>query len=159
MRNHRLCAGIFAILNLKRVNVMKIKLKQVIDSIDMANDDWEEFYDTKTGETIYLGDPDFDDEHEETEELLDSDPDRFYEFPTQYEIHEYGILEDFVDYLPNGKMKDELARAIRGRGAFRRFRDTVDDLGITQLWYDYQNEAHRKIAISWCEDHNLEYEE
>ena len=57
--------------------------------------------------------------------LLNVEPERFYPFPTKYEIHEYGIMESFVEELPSGKARDELAGAIRGRGAFRRFKNGI----------------------------------
>ncbi|MCD8021312.1 MAG: UPF0158 family protein [Clostridiales bacterium] len=49
--------------------------------------------------------------------------------------------------------------AIRGRGAFRRFKDGIYYHGIEQQWYDYQADAYKQIAVRWCRDEGLEYEE
>lgn len=138
---------------------MKIKLQQVIDAIEEADDNWTGFYDSQTGETVWLGDRDFDDDYEETEELIETSENRFYRLPTKFDIHEYSIMEDFVDDLPAGAIRNELMNAIRGRGAFRRFKDGIYYHGIEQQWYDYQADAYKRIAIRWCRDEGLEYEE
>ena len=138
---------------------MKIKLQQVIDAIEEADDNWTGFYDSQTGETVWLGDRDFDDDYEETEELIETSENRFYRLPTKFDIHEYSIMEDFVDDLPAGAVRNELMNAIRGRGAFRRFKDGIYYHGIEQQWYDYQADAYKRIAVRWCRDEGLEYEE
>lgn len=138
---------------------MTIELQQVIDAIEMADDNWTGFYDSQTGETVWLGDRDFDDDYEETEELIETSENRFYRLPTKFDIHEYSIIEEFVDDLPAGAIRNELMNAIRGRGAFRRFKDSIYYHGIEQQWYDYQAEAYKRIAIRWCQDEGLEYKE
>ncbi|MCD8346695.1 MAG: hypothetical protein LUD16_01850 [Lachnospiraceae bacterium] len=30
---------------------------------------------------------------------------------------------------------------------------------MEQQWYDYQKEAYKQIAIQWCQEEGLEYEE
>ena len=110
----------------------------------------------KTHESIWFSEyGGFDDEEER--ELLDEEPERFIRLPSKYEIHEYSIMEDFVYSLPEGAMQNQLYHAIQGRGAFRRFKDTVNRMGIAKQWYDYQDNAHREIAIRWCRDNEYEY--
>lgn len=76
----------------------------------------------------------------------------------RFEIHEYHIMEEFICTL-KGEKADKLECAIRGRGAFRRFKDMVDRMGISQQWYDFQAEYYRKLATQWCREHGLEYAE
>ncbi|WP_276662556.1 UPF0158 family protein [Syntrophomonas wolfei] len=52
---------------------------------------------------------------------------------------------------------NELLYAIRGRGAFRRFKDKVQRLGIQQQWDKFREEAFKEIAIDWCEYNNIPY--
>ncbi|MGN0168236.1 MAG: UPF0158 family protein, partial [Acetatifactor sp.] len=92
-------------------------------------------------------------------ELLDEEPDRFIRLPDKYEIHEYSIMEDFIESLPEGKHQNQLYRAIQGRGAFRRFKDSVNRMGIANSWYDFQENAYKEIAIRWCNENEYEYEE
>lgn len=97
--------------------------------------------------------------YEELEELIESSGDRFLRFPTKYDIHEYSIMENFVYSLPAGAARQELANAIRGRGAFRRFKNGIRYHRLEQQWYDYRDQAYREIAIRWCRDEGLEYTE
>lgn len=137
---------------------MTILLKKVIAAIEMACDSYTQFYDRKTRETVSLPDPMWTGESdEELEALLESEPDRFLRFPTKFEIHEYSIMESFTKAFPAGKIRNELALAIRGKGAFRRFRNTIRYYEIEQLWYDYLESAYRDIAIRWCKEHDLKY--
>lgn len=95
--------------------------------------------------------------YEELEELLESEPERFLRFPTKFEIHEYRIMESFIGSLSAGKICKELTHTIRGKGAFRRFKNTIRYYGIEQLWYDYLGNAYREIAIRWSREHDLKY--
>lgn len=85
--------------------------------------------------------------------------DDYIELPTKYEINEYEMMEDFCDALDNQRHRDSLRNAIRGKGAFRRFKDQVNDLGIEKNWYAFRDERYKQIAIDWCNEHELKYVE
>lgn len=111
---------------------MTIPLKQVIQAIEEANEVFTSFWDTKTGKTVYLADPLMTDMTEEDEALAaetENTPERFLRFPTKYEIHQYRMMEAFIDRLSPGKTQEELAYAIRGKGA-RRFKQSVRYHGL-----------------------------
>lgn len=97
------------------------------------------------------------DEQQEIYDRIDSDPDRYYSLPTQYDIHGYRIMEDFIDSLTDTNAKEKLLRAIRGKGAILRFKDTVSYLGIHEDWFAFQREAYMEIAKRWCRDNGLKY--
>lgn len=138
---------------------MRIKLQTFIDAIEQVSDAYMMLYDTKTGETVYLPDVWITGEtDEELAKLVENEPERFLQFPTKYEIHEYSIMESFVDYLPPGRIKSELSSTIRGKGAFRRFKQSIRFHGIEQLWYDYKANAYRELAERWCRDFEIEFE-
>ena len=139
---------------------MTIKLEQVLDAIESADDAFTYFFDTQTGKTVFLSDSLITGEsYEELEELIESSGDRFLRFPTKYDIHEYSIMENFVYSLPDGTVRQELSNAICGRGAFQRFKNGIRYHRLEQQWYDYRDQAYREIAIRWCRDEGLEYTE
>ena len=112
--------------------------------------------DKETGEIEWVSDMAMT--QKEQEEIYDRlDEHGFYRLPTSFEIRDYDIMEDFVDML-SGAAHDRLSSAIQGRGAFRRFKDTVIKMGIDQEWYDFQADAYKRKAIRWCEDNGIEYE-
>lgn len=93
---------------------MTIKLEQVIEAIEMSDDFFTSFWDTKTGET-----------DEVLAAEMENDPKCFLRFPTKYEIHEYRIMEDFIEQLSPGKVQINLSYSIRGKGGFRRFKESI----------------------------------
>ena len=114
---------------------MTIKLEQVIEAIETADDIFTSFWNTKTGELVFLADPLL---NGETDEVLaaeiENNPERFLRLPTKYEIHDYGIMEDFIEQLSPGSIQRELAYTIRGKGAFRRFKQSICQHGLDQQW-------------------------
>lgn len=68
-------------------------------------------------------------------------------------------MEGFVYGLPRTPARDRLEKAIHGKGAFRRFKDSVRQMGIEQIWYDYRDDAYKKMAAQWCEENRIEYME
>ena len=145
---------------------MTIKLEQVIEAIEMSDDFFTSFWDTKTGETVYPAGPLL---NGETDEVLAAEIEktgvlfeskkvkRFLRFPTKYEIHEYRIMEDFIEQLSPGKVQSNLSYSIRGKGAFRRFKESIRYHGLEQQWYDCLEKAYRDIAVRWCTEEGLAY--
>ena len=139
---------------------MKMKLTLVIQAMEQASDSYTLFYDTKDEKMVYLPDEFVTGERDTMlEDLIENNRSRFLRFPDKYEIHEYSIMEQYIDWLPRGKAKTELDSAIRGKGAFRRFKATLRYHGLEQQWYDFKAEALREMAIRWCEENELEIEE
>jgi hypothetical protein len=79
--------------------------------------------------------------------------------PDRFEIHEYQIMERFCLSIEDADIRGDLCDAIRGRGAFRRFKDRVHAYGIAEEWYQYRDAALREIARAWCEAHGIPYTE
>ena len=138
---------------------MKVKLGVILDAIEMADDNYTYFLDLETGEILFLADELITGlDNEGLEDEIEENPERYLRLPTKFEIHEYHIMEEFIWTL-KGEKADKLECAIQGRGVFRRFKDMVDRMGALQQWYDFQAEYYRKLAIDWCREHGLEYEE
>ncbi len=73
----------------------------------------------------------------------------------------YGAIDEFVDSLPNDPLRTELARAIRGKGAFRRFKDILFGGGNVELkhrWTWFETRRKRECIVEWLRDKNIEPE-
>ncbi|GGP08253.1 UPF0158 family protein [Oceanobacillus neutriphilus] len=137
---------------------MKIKLEDVIDTIEMATDGVEHFYNIETGEIIFYSEMMFSmKEQRAFKDELEMNQEKYVRFPDQFEVSDYDIMESFIYALPEGKIQDELEEAIRGRGAFRRFKDKVQDVGLEEKWFSYRDNEYRQIAINWCEENGIEF--
>ena len=138
----------------------RISLEQVIDAIEMATQEVTYYYDVQTGETVYLANlPFFDESGDELAERIETSPERYFRFPAKYDINEHHIMRAFIKELPEGRPRYELADAIRGKGAFKRFKSGIRYHRLEQAWYRYQADAYREIAIHWCEDNGFAYED
>ena len=137
-----------------------MKMSALMEAIEMASDLGTYYYDFDKQECIYLSEDswDWDEEDKEIAELIEMEWDRFIRLPGKYEIHEYRIMEDFIEELDNQRLQTELYRAIQGRGAFRRFTDKIRYEGIEQQWYDYQNNSYQEFALRWCKGNNIRCE-
>ena len=134
---------------------MKVKLNDVIDSLDMLNNQIEYYYNPLTNEFFPSNIGDYE---ELNEDELD---DLFLNsiiLPTKYEIDEYRILNDFILTIKDTKISDELLSKIKGKGAFRRFKDTLIKFNIIQDWFDFRQEQYKIIAVNWCNKNNIEFE-
>jgi hypothetical protein len=85
------------------------------------------------------------------------DSDRWLVLPDRFDIHEWSIMERFSRSLPNEHHCEELLGSIRGRGAFRLFRRTIENLGIRDTWYEFREAEIERIAREWLESHGLQY--
>lgn len=133
-----------------------IELSVIADAIEMASDEWHQFYNMKTGEVRdlpdgYSGymDPE---EYEREAEEIDESPD-FVRLPDRRERDDYSIMEAFAEALD----REELFRALRGRRPFRTFRDCATRLGLLEAYYAYHGGACVKLAKEWCEKHRIPF--
>ena len=45
--------------------------------------------------------------------------------------------------------------AIKGKGAFRYFKDTASRLGLLDEWYRYRANAMKEFVVDWAEADNV----
>ena len=128
----------------------------IVETLEMTNDMNRFFLDMETMETVCLSDLDSS-LMVETATLIDEHPDRFIALPTRRQINEYGMMEDFINQLPDGETKRSLGIAIQGKGAFRRFKDTAYQFGIQDDWFAFRDAAYHRVARRWCEENDIEY--
>lgn len=92
---------------------------------------------------------------ENARKILQSD--RFLQLPTQFDIHEWSIMERFAQERTDDDQCETLLRAIHGSGAFRRFKDTIRRFGIEDDWHRFRDAALEAIAKEWLESHGILY--
>ena len=39
------------------------------------------------------------------------------------------------------------------------FKDKIYQYDIEDQWYDYKDQRYKDIAVAWCEENNIEYQE
>lgn len=122
---------------------MEVNLNDIIDAIDEVNGEEDQFYyDPATGKIIYDA---------------DEPEDGWIMLPTHDEIDDYGTMKRFIERIDDPGKKIWFENAIHGKGAFRRFRSTLERFKMENEWYDFLDKTHEEIAMEWCEDHGLTY--
>ena len=134
---------------------MKVKLTEVIDSLDFTNDKIEYYYNPDT-EKIFMS------KIGEIESLNGDELDELFEksiiLPTRYDINEYEMMEDFAETIEDTRLQNQLYISLNGRGVFRRFKDTCINFDIIDDWYNYRDQKYKELAINWCKENNIKFE-
>lgn len=83
----------------------------------------------------------------------DPDPDRWLCFWTEGSRGGYHDMEYFIETLSDPHLAERLRDAIRGRGAFRRFRDVLSRFSDEfTRWHVFSDERQRGRARAWLAD-------
>jgi hypothetical protein len=110
--------------------------------------------DPKTGEVVLWSDY--------VEELGEPDPEERGLLPIDpIPSHEgYEDMQDFIDRVRDPQARRRLERAIEGRGAFRRFKDTLLDFPeLREAWFRFHDARIEQRAIEWLAREGLVDEE
>ena len=120
-------------------SALRVKLSDIIDGLEFQSDESFSYLNTATGEVVSVTteelraaeeDEPLEDfpawQHEAiriAREILETE--HYLPLPTTFDIHEYSIMERFCLSVDDEDMRDDLCDAIRGRGAFRHFKDRM----------------------------------
>ncbi|HFI0634917.1 TPA: UPF0158 family protein [Streptococcus suis] len=61
-------------------------------------------------------------------------------------------MERYIYHLPDGDLSDHLSRAIRGRGAFRRFKSELERSDRLEDWYAFEAQCYEELVLDWCQE-------
>jgi hypothetical protein len=153
------------------------KLSELIEALEFDSDEHATRVDLQNGGVVRLphsllaaveeGDEDATDsladwEKEEVEvarAIVEDSGERFVAAPDKFDFHEYRQMERFIGTVENAEAAEQMWRAIKGKGAFRYFKDTASRLGVLDQWYRYRDEAVKEYVIGWAEANNVPYED
>ena len=150
-----------------------VKLTELVGALEIQNNDIFHYLNVKTGEIVMvdreeveavregvtLGDyPDWQQEAvREAQTIVEAEPGQYIALPTHFEVDEYMIMEKFCLSVADQEKSDELYTAIKGSGAFRRFKEKIQQYGLAKAWYRYYGNACEEIVRGWCKEHHLDY--
>ena len=149
-----------------------VSLRRVVDELEAQTDGCTAYLNRETGELYTLreeeaalvedcadldGLPDWQgDEVVRAREVLESE--EWLSLPSNFDIHEWAIMDEFSRSIDDPDLRGELQNAIRGAGAFRCFRDSLHRRGIHESWYSYRTAALGQIAADWLDGHGISYD-
>lgn len=159
---------------------LPVSLQSVVDSLSWHSDESSTYLHKPTGEIVTIehsslrrveeGDVDVEPEADEEGaqgEVVERDEidhavgilrtDKYLAFPSEYEIDEWSMMDEFTRSVVDEPLRTTLEDAIRGRGAFRRFKDVLQANGRAEAWYQFRDAAYRSIAREWLDRHHILY--
>lgn len=119
---------------------LPVSLHDVVQEMDTLNDEWQAYIHRKTGELFTItGEDDEAVVPAEVLEAIESGSEDYLALPSEFDLDEYAIMERFVESIEDDTAAEGLAVAIQGKGAFRRFKDTLHRHGIQDRWYAFRD--------------------
>jgi hypothetical protein len=133
------------------LDLAKIDLSSLVEALDDHSDETSWWLDPRTGEV------------EPWSEYLSSEEERTHPADRGLIAIEptpsgegYRDMEDFITRARDPRAKDLLLRAIEGRGAFRRFKDTLFEFPeLRQAWFAFRDARAERRALEWLADEGL----
>lgn len=125
--------------------------------------DW--YLDVQEEKATFLGNPDITGEYEAHEKLkrqIEQDDDgRFLPIPHSPSREAWEQMKEFILSLDDQDKKTQnlLLNTIQGKGAFRRFKDAMHEIGMIDEWYEFKSREDRKEVLDWLHSEDLITEE
>ena len=140
---------------------MKVKLQELVDMFDSISDFEHIVYDKQENDFIFIDSNIMSmAEYEEIIDKIDRDEEgRYYYLPSTYEFHDSEVIEEYIGNIKNEYIQEELEESFYGRGKYRRFKDSLRKYRIEDDYYNFREKYLKDIAIEWCKENNIEYEE
>lgn len=132
-----------------------LDLDDIVFHLSLIDRDSLLLFNRETGEFRRLS-PYMDDLWEEDDPDW-CEADEWLRGPLADEVDAYQLMVGFTNELEDHGHYRLLEKALQGRGAFRRFKDGVESLGLSKAWYAYRDQALIDIARRWCEANDLTY--
>jgi len=147
---------------------LPLSLKEVVDELDTLSQGMVAYCNRRTGKVTSVT-QEMLAAAEEEDDLSGFDDDMLAELrdivssedwvalPDSFEIHEWEVLQDFVNEVGDDRIREELQRAIRGSVAFRRFKEIARRHGVEESWFDFKRSALEKVAREALEAAGIPY--
>ena len=153
---------------------IRVKLIDIIEGMESQSDEISSYLNKKTGEVVLISDyemraaesndpiedvPDWEKDQVLVAREIMAETGDYISLPSKYDINEYRIMEDFCWSLEDTRKGEFLHGLIGGPGTNRRFKDALFKYSIEEDWYKYRSDALKEIAVEWCRENNIEFDE
>lgn len=131
------------------------KLSSFINAFEFISDE-ESWINIKTTKvyTIY----DFEKRYMSEEEIEEfTSEDYIMLLPNKYELREYDDMISFTNTINDEIIEKELNRALKGKGAFRRFKELIIYYNLKERWYKYKNHKLKDKVVKWLKENEIDY--
>jgi hypothetical protein len=113
------------------------------------------FLDLQTGEVIPAVLTDEEMVGEDAAVDLDAEPDRWLQVFCEGSRAGWEDMAEYAGAVADSRLREQLQRAIEGKGAYRRFRDLIGDEGLMQAWREFSDERQMGRAREYLADQGI----
>lgn len=140
---------------------LRVAMDEILDAMTMSEHDPVRFFlDLETGQVESRFSPDMlgdIDEEDDFDQRFEDNPERYEEIPRYAGHEEYDLMCRFADSVDEEDIGEMLAVALRGKGAFGRFRDVVFRYpDLKARWFAVRQQALLDAALEWLETLEIE---
>jgi hypothetical protein len=144
-----------------------VSLLRIAEDLEALDHDAVLFLDLQTGATHTLSTRHFFD-GETMVELADGEffdreemdvSDRFARMPDRRDVDDYRVMVRFCATIPDLVQRRMVEAALEGKGAFRRFRETVARIDRLEAWYAFRTAACAEVVRRLLEREEIPFED
>jgi len=85
------------------------------------------------------------------------EPGRYIEIPRIKTDEAYRAMTDFAETVRNAHLRELLDVALRGKGAFRRFKDVLLNYPAErERWFEFESQRQRETIEAWAREQGME---
>lgn len=132
---------------------MQVAMDDLLDMLDEHSDLHTPYFHQRTGDVaIYFEDTGID-----PDPVVDPDDPDWIPVPRVQSHDAFRVMEHFVDTLDEPDVQQQLRRALQGKGAFRRFRDTLHGFpDLLGRWNQFQRDDLLQRALQFLAELDIE---
>lgn len=131
---------------------LKIDLQDLMMAFEHHSFEISHFLDLETGEILLVSEDETEKERQKIYEKIDGESDRFAHIEPLSSHEGYRIMEDFINTVTDPQLQHDLSTAIRGKGAFRRFKDALYAYpGEQKRYFAFYEEKLKEEITAWLE--------
>jgi hypothetical protein len=154
----------------------RVKLSAIVEGMDLLTEQMSAYLSKETGEVVTVMDEEFraaeenddtlkelygieEDGIELAVDVLENEGVKYIALPSKFDIHEWAIMKAFCLSIEDRSVSGALLDGIHGKGAFRYFKECIYRFGLADQWYEYRGAALKEIAVKWCQENNIEFQD
>lgn len=137
---------------MEKKKALNIDLDELCEAMEDSPYEHDYYLDLETGEILFTSDYMGDEETEKLKDQIEEDSDHYERVP-KAESHEgYENMESFIATVEGERLAELLEVAIKGKGAFSRFKDVLLNYPEErERWFQFKDYRMQERALEWLD--------
>lgn len=158
---------------MNKTNKPKFDFDEIAFNMEHNDPFSQSYLDKKTGDIILITEElneenCYDDEYienlpdwekdfvEDVKNIYEDTENRYLLIPKLESFEMYKFMVDFTYSITNEKLKNKLIDALEGKGAFRRFKNVLNNnLEERELWFKFKDNKIKDYIVEWLESEGI----